>query len=44
MPIGSAPVGTLDSLGASEPWNALEELWAEGSIAELGPGEWVMPG
>jgi len=43
MPIGGAPIDTLDSLGPSAPWNALEELWAEGSVSELGPGEWSCP-
>ena len=43
MPIGSASSGGLEHLGPSAPWNALEELWAEGLVSELGPGEWSCP-
>ena len=42
MPLSLNSKESLDGLGELEPWTALEELWAEGSVTAVNPGEWLL--
>ncbi|MDM7995630.1 MAG: hypothetical protein QUT30_08105, partial [Acidobacteriota bacterium] len=43
MPISSVETSTMEKLHDSAAWGSLEDLWGEGKVVELGPGQWELP-
>lgn len=43
MPLSGLEPAVAEKLQDTAAWGALEELWAEGKLVEIGPGRWELP-